>query len=45
MIVDGKLRQLASPQEMVARPADGFVASFTGANLLHGIARARDATA
>ncbi len=25
---------------MVARPADGFVASFTGANLLHGIARA-----
>jgi ABC-type sulfate/molybdate transport systems ATPase subunit len=39
VIVDGELRQLASPQELVARPADGFVASFTGANLLHGIAR------
>ncbi|HEV8180382.1 MAG TPA: ABC transporter ATP-binding protein [Gaiellaceae bacterium] len=39
VIVDGKLRQLASPREMVARPADGFVASFTGANLLHGTAR------
>jgi molybdate transport system ATP-binding protein len=40
VIVDGRLRQLASPKEMVARPADGFVASFTGANLLHGTARA-----
>jgi molybdate transport system ATP-binding protein len=39
VMVDGKLRQLASPKEMVARPADGFVASFTGANLLHGTAR------
>ena len=39
VIVDGELRQLASPQEMVASPADGFVAAFTGANLLHGIAR------
>ena len=39
VIVDGRLRQLASPQEMVAQPADGFVASFTGANLLHGTAR------
>jgi ABC-type sulfate/molybdate transport systems ATPase subunit len=39
VIVDGVLRQLAPPQELVAQPADGFVASFTGANLLHGIAR------
>jgi molybdate transport system ATP-binding protein len=39
VIVDGSLRQLATPAEMVAHPADGFVASFTGANLLHGIAR------
>jgi molybdenum ABC transporter ATP-binding protein len=39
VIVDGRLRQLASPQELVARPADAFVASFTGANLLHGTAR------
>jgi molybdate transport system ATP-binding protein len=42
VLVEGKLRQLAPPQEMVARPADGFVASFTGANLLRGIARRRD---
>jgi molybdate transport system ATP-binding protein len=38
VIVDGRLRQLASPQELVARPADAFVASFTGANLLRGTA-------
>jgi ABC-type sulfate/molybdate transport systems ATPase subunit len=38
VIVDGKLRQLASPQELVSNPADTFVASFTGANLLHGVA-------
>jgi molybdate transport system ATP-binding protein len=42
VIVDGKLRQLAPPKEMVSRPADGFVASFTGANLLHGTASRRD---
>ena len=39
VIVDGELRQFATPQEMVSHPADGFVAAFTGANLLHGIAR------
>jgi molybdate transport system ATP-binding protein len=42
VLVDGKLRQFASAQEMVARPADGFVASFTGANLLRGTARKRE---
>jgi len=42
VIVDGRLRQLASPQDMVARPADGFVASFTGANLLQGTAHKRE---
>jgi len=42
VIVDGRLRQLASPTELVARPADGFVASFTGANLLRGLARRYD---
>jgi molybdate transport system ATP-binding protein len=41
VVVDGKLRQFASPQEMVANPADGFVASFTGANLMRGTARKR----
>jgi molybdate transport system ATP-binding protein len=39
VIVDGKLRQLAPPPELVSHPADGFVAAFTGANLLRGIAR------
>ena len=42
VLVDGKLRQLASPQEIVASPADGFVASFTGANVLRGTARQRE---
>ena len=36
VLVDGKLRQVASPAELVAQPSDAFVASFTGANLLHG---------
>jgi len=40
VLVDGRLRQLASPADLVAQPADAFVASFTGANLLHGIAHA-----
>ena len=39
VLVAGSLRQLASPAELVARPRDAFVASFTGANLLHGVAR------
>jgi ABC-type sulfate/molybdate transport systems ATPase subunit len=39
VLVDGKLRQLAAPAELVARPRDAYVASFTGANLLHGTAR------
>jgi molybdate transport system ATP-binding protein len=46
VIVGGRLRQLASPQELVARPADAFVASFTGANVLRGQAeRHRELTA
>ena len=36
VLVDGKLRQIGAPEELVARPADPFVASFTGANLLRG---------
>jgi molybdate transport system ATP-binding protein len=42
VLVEGRLRQLASPAELVARPSDAFVASFTGANLLHGTARPSD---
>ena len=41
VIVDGRLRQLAPPQELVSNPADTFVASFTGANLLNGVAESR----
>jgi molybdate transport system ATP-binding protein len=36
VLVEGKLRQVGSPGELVASPADPFVASFTGANLLRG---------
>jgi molybdate transport system ATP-binding protein len=36
VVVEGKLRQLASPAALVARPADAFVGSLTGANLLRG---------
>jgi ABC-type sulfate/molybdate transport systems ATPase subunit len=36
VVVAGRLRQLGSPRELVAHPADAFVASFTGANVLRG---------
>ena len=36
VLVEGRLRQAGSPTDLVARPADAFVASFTGANLLQG---------
>jgi molybdate transport system ATP-binding protein len=36
VLVDGELRQAGTPADLVAQPADPFVASFTGANLLHG---------
>jgi molybdate transport system ATP-binding protein len=39
VLVDGRVLQAGSPQELVATPRDPFVASFTGANLLHGVAR------
>jgi molybdate transport system ATP-binding protein len=39
VIVDGRLVQLAPPAELVAFPADAFVASLGGANLLRGVAR------
>ena len=40
VIVDGELRQLGTPRELLAEPSDAFVASFTGANLLRGSVRA-----
>jgi len=42
VIIDGRLRQLGPPQELVASPADVFVASFTGANVIRGRARRSD---
>jgi molybdate transport system ATP-binding protein len=39
VLVDGRVLQLGDPQDLVASPSDPFVASFTGANLLHGVAR------
>jgi molybdenum ABC transporter ATP-binding protein len=38
VIVEGRLLQVGTPEELVARPAGPFVASFTGANLLAGVA-------
>ncbi len=42
VIVEGRLRQRATPAELIARPADAFVAAFTGANVLPGRVVARD---
>jgi ABC-type sulfate/molybdate transport systems ATPase subunit len=36
VIVDGRLHQEGTAAELVAHPADAFVASFTGGNLLPG---------
>jgi ABC-type Fe3+/spermidine/putrescine transport system ATPase subunit len=38
VLVEGRLLQVGTPEELVATPADPFVASFTGANLLAGTA-------
>jgi molybdate transport system ATP-binding protein len=38
VLVDGRVLQTAPPSELLAAPADAFVASFTGANLLRGVA-------
>jgi molybdate transport system ATP-binding protein len=39
VLVDGRLLQLGTPQDLVAAPADAFVATFAGGNVLHGTAR------
>ena len=39
VVVDGKLVQLATAEELVAAPRSAFVAAFTGANVLPGRAR------
>jgi ABC-type sulfate/molybdate transport systems ATPase subunit len=38
----GQLRQVGTPAELVADPADGFVISFIGGNLLEGTADGRE---
>jgi molybdate transport system ATP-binding protein len=39
VLVDGRLLQTGTAAELVAAPNDPFVASFVGANLMHGVAR------
>jgi molybdate transport system ATP-binding protein len=38
VLVGGRLLQVGTASELVAAPADPFVARFTGATLLHGVA-------
>jgi ABC-type sulfate/molybdate transport systems ATPase subunit len=38
-LADGRIRQVGTPSELIVAPADAFVASFTGANVLAGRAR------
>ena len=38
VLVEGRILQLGAPQELVGAPKDPFVATFTGANLLVGVA-------
>jgi molybdenum ABC transporter ATP-binding protein len=38
VIVDGRVRQVGAPAELVAGPVDPFVARFTGANVVPGTA-------
>jgi molybdate transport system ATP-binding protein len=40
VIVEGRILQVGAAEELVASPADAFVASFTGANVLTGVASA-----
>jgi ABC-type sulfate/molybdate transport systems ATPase subunit len=42
VLVDGRIRQVGSPGDLYAEPADPFVAAFTGANVLAGVARRVD---
>jgi molybdate transport system ATP-binding protein len=39
VLVDGRIVQIGTPSQLIAAPANAFVASFTGANLLTGHAR------
>ena len=39
VLVDGRLVQVGSPEELIAAPVSPFVARFAGGNVLHGRAR------
>jgi molybdate transport system ATP-binding protein len=39
VLVEGKLVQIGSPEELIAAPVSTFVARFAGGNVLHGVAR------
>ena len=39
VMIDGRIEQLGTPEELVSAPTTSFVASFTGANVLTGDAR------
>ena len=41
VLVDGRIVQIGTPTELIAAPSTPFVADFTGANLLVGMARSR----
>jgi molybdate transport system ATP-binding protein len=38
VLVNGRVLQVGTPQELVGSPSNSFVASFAGANLLQGVA-------
>jgi molybdopterin-binding protein len=38
VLVEGRLRQLGTPAELLGSPADPYVAEFAGANVIDGIA-------
>lgn len=42
VLQQGTLRQVGTPHELLSAPADAFVASFTGANLIAGVAEPAD---
>jgi ABC-type sulfate/molybdate transport systems ATPase subunit len=42
VVVSGRLRQIGTARELIDRPADVFVVSLTGGNLLTGVARPLD---
>ena len=39
VIVEGRIHQTGTPAGLLDAPADAFVASFVGSNLMHGVAR------